>query len=94
MGTFHTGCRIENPVARFDDVNETVETVSQFAPNLGTPLKRGANERAQTMRATSNVAVGLLGARSLKGLNLGLDARCKKFIAFGPLLAAKVALKP
>jgi predicted aspartyl protease len=36
----------------------------------------------------------LLGARSLEGLNLTVDARLKKLVAAGPLPAAKTLGKP
>jgi predicted aspartyl protease len=122
MGTFKTGCRIENVSnrARSAVVKDLiVDTGSEYSWIAATVLdKLGINREKKDLQfvmangQTVTRSVGfavirvneaftvdeivfaekgdlmLLGARSLEGLSLVVDARKKKLVAAGPILAA------
>ena len=122
MGTFHTGCRVENHVERSKGVeipNCLVDTGSeytwvpeaklekigvarekkdlQFVMANGTIITRSVGfailyvEDHFTIDEVVFAEEGdllLLGARTLEGLNLTVDAAGKKLVAAGPLPAA------
>src|SRR5438477_5959374 len=56
----------------FDMCEETVETVLKPSTAESTPLKRGVNERRESISTVSKDGLGLLGVRTLNGLNLTL----------------------
>jgi len=122
MGTFYTGCRVQNPVDRSSAVRiakALVDTGSECTWIPGKKLERiGVSREKKDIRfvmANGQVitrSVGfailhvagkftidevvfaepgdqtILGARTLEGLNLTVDAARKKLIAAGPLPAA------
>src|ERR1043166_1874353 len=125
MGTFHTGCRIENPVERGRSARLAkllVDTGSEYTWVPGATLERIGISRekkdiefimanGKTITRSVGFAIirlakyftidevvfaepgdlHLLGARTLEGLNLVVDARQKKLVAAGPLLAARAS---
>ncbi len=122
MGTFYTGCRIENHVDRsraarvpkllVDTGSEYTWIAAKTLEKIGVePEKKDvlfvmANgqqvsrpvgfaiirvDRYFTIDEVVFAQAGdlqLLGARTLEGLNLAVDARRKKLVAAGPVLAA------
>ena len=122
MGTFHTGCIVENHVHRSKSIRVSrllVDTGSETTWVSQTSLEKiGVKKEkkdvsfvmANGQTITRNVGFAiirigkyftideivfaekgdlhLLGARSLEGLNLTVDARLKKLLAAGPVSAA------
>ncbi len=122
MGTFHTGCRVENIVDRSRGATISkllVDTGSEYTWIPESTLERIGVSRekkdlafvmANGQQITRSVGFAilrvagtftidevvfgekgdltLLGARTLEGLNLTVDARQKKLVAAGPLPAA------
>jgi len=125
MGTFHTRCRIENPIRRTKQVaipKILVDTGSEYTWIPAKRLERLAITRekkdvrfvmANGQQITRSVGFAiirldqfftidevvfgepgdltLLGARTLEGLNLRVDAQQKKLVAAGPVPAATQA---
>lgn len=75
MGTFHTGCRVENHVERSRGVGFAI-------------LRVGKSFTIDEVVFAEPGDLVLLGARSLEGLNLTVDSTRKKLVAAGPLPAA------
>lgn len=122
MGTFHTGCKVENHLDRSKGLRITKAFVDTGSEYTWIPAKRleliGVEREKKDLRfvmangevitrsvgfviirvgkafTIDEVVFGepgdqvLLGARSLEGLNLSVDARQKKLVASGPLPAA------
>jgi predicted aspartyl protease len=122
MGTFHTGCRVENHVDRSRSVKMSkllVDTGSEYTwipraklEEIGVGREKKdlqfvmANGEVVTrsvgfaiLRVGKDFTIdevvfaepgdlALLGARTLEGLNLTVDATRKKLVAAGPLPAA------
>jgi predicted aspartyl protease len=122
MGTFHTRCRIENPVRREKGASlpgMLVDTGSEYTWVPARVLDRLAIKRekkdvrfvmANGEEITRSVGfaiirlgefftidevvfgepgdLSLLGARTLEGLNLRVDAQRKTLVAVGPVPAA------
>ena len=122
MGTFYTGCIVENHVHRSKSIRVSrllVDTGSEYTWVSQTSLEKiGVKKEkkdvsfvmanGQTIARNVGFAIirigkyftideivfaekgdlQLLGARSLEGLNLTVDARLKKLLAAGPVSAA------